>query len=599
MGEKRFLNKWKFSTAILVLALITVSFVLLYELQVQPYVAAQPSFIDVTIEGKGKLGVNETGQYTAVINSQVSSQLSISWTVTPEDNKVSLVVEGEGCSLTFLEATQEPYLLSVSVKDLVRGNLGSASKTVYDPYTSPSLYLSAFGAPYSYLIETDGLGWYRAVNGQTGAISWSSIDDDTVFTSVFATTPQFVYVKSGVYTVSLSIPAGTYLFAENSTTGISYTTIGDGARIDEPTFNSRYRGYEYGEFTVSVYSTTCLAFKSDNTIWYYSTNASYTVQSCINATPDGDRIIYLQGNSVGETTFISPITITNRNTLKIVFNRILLSGCNGFLITGGDANSIQGQYISHSTAYTTDKAVIITNSAANTVNINKLFRVGVEIVGDGGGAEENEININPVTGHTPAVYVHSLNSGYANLNIIHIGKAYHSIAFTTVKIEAISGTETAGTKISYTLHQASGLADEAFWNNGTKTVFLECTVADLGATGKSLVNSGTARIWGGQYTGVSYITNTEAISWSNALLGTGLTDNSIVAANSTATTFAITSGLAGNATGAWFSFDAATMVISDFKFYWTQTSSTVITVTVSGTSLPSNMTCYAKLECHP
>ncbi|MFA5365379.1 MAG: hypothetical protein WC325_09400, partial [Candidatus Bathyarchaeia archaeon] len=167
------LNKWKVCTVVLIVALATVSFLALHQFESdsQPYVAAQPSFIDVTIQGEKKLGVNQTGQYQAVLNSSVSGQLSFSWSISPQDNKIVLISEGEFANLTFVCATEEPYMLSVSVEDLQVHNCGSGSLVVYDPYSNPSVYLGAYGASYSYMVEGDGLGWYHVISGSTGAVT--------------------------------------------------------------------------------------------------------------------------------------------------------------------------------------------------------------------------------------------------------------------------------------------------------------------------------------------------------------------------------------------------------------------------------------------
>lgn len=207
-------NRWKVTTAILVVALAVSLFVVLYQAEIQPQVgvAAQPSFIDVTISGaRTKLGVNDPETFTATVNSDHSGGMEYTWSITPNDNKTTLTPLADKCTLEFVEATEEAYSLSCTVKDLVYGNQGSGSIAVYDPYTSPNLYLGAYGAPYSYLIETDGLGWYRAINGQTGAVSWSSTNYATVVNQAFnntATGGKVVSLGSATLTDTLLIHSG-------------------------------------------------------------------------------------------------------------------------------------------------------------------------------------------------------------------------------------------------------------------------------------------------------------------------------------------------------------------------------------------------------
>ena len=126
------------------------------------------------MSGPAKIGVNSPTIYTASIDNSYSNKLNYTWSITPKDNKTVLSPIGETCNLTFVEATTEAYSLNCQAFDLVIGNQGSGSLAVYDPYTSPNLFLGVYGASYSYLVETDGLGWYRAIDGKTGTAKYSS-----------------------------------------------------------------------------------------------------------------------------------------------------------------------------------------------------------------------------------------------------------------------------------------------------------------------------------------------------------------------------------------------------------------------------------------
>jgi hypothetical protein len=216
--------KWKVSTLILVAALIAVS---VFSVQnfTASNVAATPNFIEVSIEGKDKLGVNETGQYLANVSSPVRGELSFSWSVTPQDGKTFLVPDGGKCSLTFVEATEEAYLLSVSVKDLFVGNLGSASLLVVDPYTSPSLYLAGFGGAYNFKVEADGLGWFRVINGVTGSILYSGTSSSNAvgFALGNCTSGGSVYVANGAYSATVQVPNGVRLVIEKGASGVAYS----------------------------------------------------------------------------------------------------------------------------------------------------------------------------------------------------------------------------------------------------------------------------------------------------------------------------------------------------------------------------------------
>lgn len=164
-------------------------------------VSAKQSFLDVSIDGETKLGVDEPGVYTASVTGG-SGDYSFSWNITPTDNTLLEPVRGS-CTLTFTEATEDPYILSVKVTDRATGSIGSTVKVVYDPYTSPDVHLAVNGAPYSYLIETDGNGWYRAINGTDGSIPFESVNASYVINSALST--GVVQLNRGTYNIDSSL----------------------------------------------------------------------------------------------------------------------------------------------------------------------------------------------------------------------------------------------------------------------------------------------------------------------------------------------------------------------------------------------------------
>ena len=227
--KKPRINKWQLTTVILVIALITVSFITLY--QVTGGVSAQPNFLNVSISpDTATLGVNASKTFTASINNSYSTNLEYTWSISPSDNKTLLLPMGSTCNLTFIEATPDRYIISCQVKDNVVGNLGSGSATVYDPYTSPTRYLnSASGLPYSYMIETDGLGWYRAIRGSDGAImdDWSSTNAETTINAALAAGTS-VTIMDGYYPCAGSI----IMKANNNLLGNSWGVLLKEVSID-------------------------------------------------------------------------------------------------------------------------------------------------------------------------------------------------------------------------------------------------------------------------------------------------------------------------------------------------------------------------------
>lgn len=181
------LNRAKVVIVCLVVAVLVLSsFIGLYHIGTE--VSAQSNFLNVKVVGSPELGVNSTKTFSVLVNNSYSGKLSYDWSIFPNDNKIVLLLldDGSQCNLTFVEATNNIYRLSCSVININVGNQGVGWIDVHDPYTSPTLYLGVYGALYSYLIQTDGLGWYRAVRGSNGQISYVSTSFGDVSTSAIA-----------------------------------------------------------------------------------------------------------------------------------------------------------------------------------------------------------------------------------------------------------------------------------------------------------------------------------------------------------------------------------------------------------------------------
>jgi parallel beta-helix repeat protein len=287
--------------SVLLVALLSLSsFFVLYH--ASSGVSAQPNFLNVSVDGPKKLGVNEVGVYSASVNNSYSGNLEYSWSISPSDNKTVLVPDGSKCNLTFVVATDDAYCLSVSAKDSVVGNMGSASMAVYDPYTSPGYKFDASTATASYIITTDGLGWYRAIKGSTGEVSWTSTNPQTTLNNALAGGGT-IAIKSGTYTGAvLTVPSNATIIAEQGVTGITYASIANGAKIDEPTFNSGFGKYSSKTVTISTNGTAYLAFKPDNSIYYFNSNFQQTWYGMHDALVDGSGI-YLNAGNYPVTTY--------------------------------------------------------------------------------------------------------------------------------------------------------------------------------------------------------------------------------------------------------------------------------------------------------
>jgi hypothetical protein len=205
---------WKFLSIILVIILVSVSFLCLYSFSF-PVVASQ-DYVEVNISGPEKLGVNEPGDYAATVN--VSDVLSFNWSILPSTDKVTLKPDGDKCQIVFNAATDEVFYLCVDVRGVDSNVKGYSVKRVVDPYTNPSLYLASNGATYDYLIRSDGLGWYQSVNGSTNQIIESSTSSQTVISNVFGNATGKVVVFAGgfYYGNELTMPTNMTLIGFNN-----------------------------------------------------------------------------------------------------------------------------------------------------------------------------------------------------------------------------------------------------------------------------------------------------------------------------------------------------------------------------------------------
>ncbi len=242
------------------------------------FASASPAPLNVEICGPvdTHLGVGEWASFTANVSDlnryslfwgalEWSDEATYSWGVTPEDNKTELVCDGAGVEFRFVEATEEPYVLYVNVS--AYGRVGHQWVTVYDPFTQPSIYSDGYPG-MGRTVQCDGLGWYRFIDVNGRARS-ASTDVNATFNAAIRSGGQ-VWVQSGDYSGAvLSVPGNCSLTAEAGVSGIVYASIGDGARIDEPTFNSQFGGYRGGEFCVASNGSVALAFKSDGSIFFF------------------------------------------------------------------------------------------------------------------------------------------------------------------------------------------------------------------------------------------------------------------------------------------------------------------------------------------
>lgn len=289
--------------------------------------ASQPKTLQVSIANpKGytpKLAPQETLQLSANITALnqwnnetltvASPQCEYIYTLTPRD-QVVMLVDGEqftfeketsylfnssngGLTVAYASAFDVNVYISLQIHCIDENSTfynqtAKGSIEISDPFTSPGFKFDGSVATAAVICRADGLGWFRAYDGLTGAkiSALDSTNPDTTLDGALITyTGKTVYVDGGAWTgAALTVPASTTLIADPSTTGIKYTSIGANARIDEPAFNTCFGGYSGGSYTIVTGSSAMasgtanyLAMKPDSTISWSSTNHTSVEQSCI------------------------------------------------------------------------------------------------------------------------------------------------------------------------------------------------------------------------------------------------------------------------------------------------------------------------------
>ena len=271
-------------------------------------------FLGLSVSPEGetfKLGVNETKTFTAqALNG--TAPYTFSWEINPSANltlevneetlqlTTKLVVESESLTLCYPEATEDFVTITLSGTDK-DGLTGQAAPfIVADPYESPGYHFDGSTATAKYIVQADGLGWFRVIKGLDGSVisDWTSLNP-TITIEYAMSKGGLVYITDGNYTGAvLDVPGDVFLVADPGVSGIKYQSIADGAKIDEPTFNTCFGAYKSGSLTlvrgssaVSTSATWYLAFKSDNSICYQNTNKASFLADVTYGCSDKDDIL--------------------------------------------------------------------------------------------------------------------------------------------------------------------------------------------------------------------------------------------------------------------------------------------------------------------
>jgi parallel beta-helix repeat protein len=189
-----------------------------------------------------------------------------------------------------------------------------------------------------FIIQPTVQGYYQVIKGIEGNIvtEYSSNNANTTLNSAISG-GGIIAIMSGDYSgAQLIVPPNANIIAEPDVTGIMYASIAIGARINEPSFNAAFGGYQAGDYTVTTNATSSattktftLAFKPDNTVRFASTNASYVLNKL--ASIGGS--IFVKGN----LTLTSSIILSRSDTSLYSDGStglLYFCGVNGLNITG-------------------------------------------------------------------------------------------------------------------------------------------------------------------------------------------------------------------------------------------------------------------------
>jgi hypothetical protein len=115
-------------------------------------------------------------------------------------------------------------------------------------------------------VVADGLGWFGLVNGVTHQLTSTGTVSATVLTSALTSCGSggSVYVASGVYSASISVPTGVRLVLEKGATGVSYTVAASATCLITDYNAGASYSYVAGVLTYSSSSATGNIWSSGN-----------------------------------------------------------------------------------------------------------------------------------------------------------------------------------------------------------------------------------------------------------------------------------------------------------------------------------------------
>lgn len=246
-----------------------------------------------------KLSVNDSMTFTAF--SSNASDPVFEWIISSSGNFTILVndapyelvkgdslsVAGVSLTLCYPIATEEFVTVDLLVTDssgvhdsLVRPFV------VADPYNSPGYKIDGSTASDSYIVQADGLGWFRVLNGSDGSVisAYTSISANTTVNYALAACSAggSVFVGVGNFSGAVAVvPDGVKFEVNRGATGLSYSAAVNATCAIVDWQNGYIDYYVAGDQTAYINFTAGTASFSPAVSWDGDWNA--TVEAVVDA----------------------------------------------------------------------------------------------------------------------------------------------------------------------------------------------------------------------------------------------------------------------------------------------------------------------------
>lgn len=265
--------------AVLLSVVLILSSVIVYNNLVNVRADSDVLVLSVSPSGSSfKLGVNESKTFTVQALNGVGPY-DLVWVVSPSNSgfnisvndkiylmDVPLSFNASTLTVSFPQATDE--FVTVQARGVDANGLQGHSDSfiVADPYDSPGYYFDASTASVTYIVQADGLGWYRAVNGKTGAVEYSSTNAVEVVEQVesLLTDGGHIHFGNGTFPAPTAMLVPTHDYVTYSGEGIGQTIIQQTASYSNLLYVNDFDYISFYDMTIDgngyVSSTAQLAY---------------------------------------------------------------------------------------------------------------------------------------------------------------------------------------------------------------------------------------------------------------------------------------------------------------------------------------------------